>query len=136
MTNIFSLFEKSKTFQPGEIIIREGEENRDLYVLYEGVLEASIKTDRGDLVVSEMTPPEIMGEISFLDGSPRTATVTAKTEALVYYLSYDDVSSEMAEIPAWFKLVLQTLTKRMKSCGVKIKEMEKELLWLRSNHEV
>lgn len=133
MTNIVSFFQKSKTLQPGEVVIREGGNDRDLYILSEGVLEASIKDDYGQVVVSEMHPPEILGEISFLDGSPRNATVKAKTQALVYYLPYDEVSRELAEIPGWFKLILQTLIKRMKSSGKKIKELEKEIEKLRED---
>ncbi len=131
MTNIFSFFEQSKTFQPGEVLIREGDENRDIFVLSEGILEASIKSDTGEVVVSEMHPPEIIGEISFLDGSTRTATVTAKTEVLVYILNYDDVSKEIENIPGWFKLILQTLTKRMKTCDQRIKELENEIAELK-----
>lgn len=127
MTNIFSFFEQSKTFQPGEVLIREGDVNRDIFVLSEGVLEASIMSETGEVVVSEMHPPEILGEISFLDGSTRTATVTAKTEVLVYLLNYDDVSNEIDNIPGWFKLILQTLTKRMKSADQRIKELENEV---------
>jgi len=127
MVNIVSFFEKSKTFQPGEVIIREGEMNRDIYILSEGVLEASVKDVEGQVVVSEMHPPEMLGEISFLDGSPRTATVTAKTEALVYYLSFEEVKDELESIPAWFKLILETLTKRMKSSVQKVKDLENEI---------
>lgn len=135
MINIVSFFEKSKIFQPGEVVILEGESDRDIYILSEGVLEASIKEDSGQIVVSEMHPPEIIGEISFLDGSPRNATVRAKTKSLVYYLRYDEVSRELAEIPGWFKLILQTLTKRMKASGQKIKELEREVASLRKNQE-
>lgn len=84
-------------------------------------------------MVSEMHPPEILGEISFLDGSPRNATVMAKTKALVYYLPYIDVCQEFAEIPGWFKLILKALTKRMKDSGQKIKALEKEIARLRAD---
>lgn len=133
MTNIVTFFQKSKVFQPGEVVIEEGAKDRDIYILSEGVLEASIKDDTGQVVVCEMHPPELIGEISFLDGSPRNATVRAKTQALVYYLLYDEVSHELEGIPGWFKLILQTLTKRMKASGQKIKELEKEVARLRED---
>ncbi|MBW1791360.1 MAG: cyclic nucleotide-binding domain-containing protein [Deltaproteobacteria bacterium] len=127
MVSLSDLFEQSIHYEPGEVITREGDENRDLYILSQGTLEISIKGDDGQVVVGEVKPPEIIGEISFLNGSPRTATITAKTEAEVYILSYYQVEEEMAEIPAWFKLILRTLTQRMQSCSNKIKEMEEEV---------
>ena len=127
MVNFTDLFEHSIHYKAGDIITREGDKNRDLYILSQGTLEISIKGDGGQVVVGEVQPPEIIGEISFLNGSPRTATITAKTEAEVYILSYYQVEDEMSEIPAWFKLILRTLTQRMQSCSNKIKEMEEEV---------
>ena len=43
MTNLMTLFEQSEKFKAGEVIIHEGEENRDLYVLSEGILEVSVE---------------------------------------------------------------------------------------------
>lgn len=127
MTNICDFFRESRVYQPGEVIIREGDVNRDLYVLSEGVIEISFTDEDNRFIITEITPPEILGEISFLTGSPRTATITAKTRVEMYILSYDRVKVEMDEIPPWLQLILRTLAKRMQSCGQKIREMENQL---------
>lgn len=127
MTSIISLFEQSKTYKAGEVIIREGEENRDLFILSQGTLEVSVEDEAKQIVVSEITPPEILGEISFLNGTPRTATVSAKTDVEIYILSYEKVKQEMSEIPTWFRLVLLAFTSRMKSCDEKIKEYDQRI---------
>jgi len=124
MTNIISLFEESKIFKPGEVLIHEGEDNRDLYILSTGEIEVTVKNELSPIVVGKINAPEILGELSFLNGTPRTATVTAKTEVEVYILSYQKVKQEVSDIPIWFKLVLSTLTSRMRSCGDKIKEYD------------
>jgi len=127
MTNLLSLFEQSRNYKAGDIIIHEGEENRDLYILSNGILVVSVKSGDKVIVVSEITPPEILGEISFLNGSPRTATVSAKTDVEMYVLSYDTVQKEMSEIPTWFRMVLLAFTNRMKSCDAKIKEYDQKV---------
>jgi CRP-like cAMP-binding protein len=127
MTNILSLFEQSEKYGAGEIIIREGESNRDLYILSGGVLEVSIKGDDKKIVLSEITSPEILGEISFLNGSPRTATVAAKTDVEMFVLSYDKVRQELNEIPTWFRLILLAFTNRMKSCDIQLKEYDRQV---------
>jgi CRP-like cAMP-binding protein len=135
MTNIISLFEDSRTFKPGEMIIREGEENRDLYILSRGVLEVSVKNDVASVIVSEVQSPEILGELSFLNGTPRTATVIAKTDVEVFILSYEKAKQDISDIPTWFKLVLGTLTNRMRSCDEKIKEYDHKIKDLESEIE-
>ena len=127
MTTICNFFEDSRIYQPGEIIVREGEKNRDLFILSEGVIEVSVRAEKEQIVINEIHPPEILGEISFLNGTPRIATLTARTKVEVYILSYEKVKQEMADIPPWFKLILRTLTSRMKSCDQKIKYLETEM---------
>lgn len=127
MTNIMSLFEQSKKYKAGEVIIHEGEETRDLFILSQGNLEVSVHAEPNKIVVSEIKSPEILGEISFLNGTPRTATVTAKTDVEMFILSYAKVQQEMSEIPTWFRLVLLAFTNRMKDCDVKIKEYDKKV---------
>jgi CRP/FNR family cyclic AMP-dependent transcriptional regulator len=124
MTNIMTLFEQSKKYKAGEVIINEGEENRDLYSLSEGLLEVSVQDESQKIVVSEIASPEILGEISFLNGTPRTATVSAKTDVEIFILSYEKAQMELSEIPTWFKMVLLAFTNRMKSCDAKIKEYD------------
>ena len=127
MTKLMSLFEQSKKYKAGEIIIHEGEENRDLYVLSEGSLEVSVQDESQKIVVSEIKAPEILGEISFLNGSPRTATVAAKTDVDIFILSYEKVQQELSDIPTWFRMVLLAFTNRMKSCDVTIKEYDQKV---------
>jgi CRP/FNR family cyclic AMP-dependent transcriptional regulator len=127
MTNILSLFEQSKKYKAGEVIIHEGEANRDLYILSAGVLEVSVKSEDKKIIVSEITSPEILGEISFLNGSPRTATVSAKTDVEMFILSYEKVQQEISDIPTWFRMVLMAFTNRMKSCDTIIKEYDKKI---------
>ena len=127
MTNILSLFEESKKFKVGEVVIHEGEENRDLYILSKGTLEVSVQDESKKIIVSEITAPEILGEISFLNGSPRTATVSAKTDVEIFILSYEKAKQEISDIPAWFRMVLLAFTNRMQSCDAKIKEYDQKV---------
>lgn len=127
MIKLMSLFEQSENYKAGEVIIHEGEENRDLYILSEGTLEVSVADESKRIVVSEITSPEILGEISFLNGSPRTATVSAKTDVEIFILSYEKVQQELSEIPTWFRMVLLAFTNRMKSCDATIKEYDQKV---------
>jgi CRP-like cAMP-binding protein len=121
-----------KTYQPGETIISEGEKSRDLFVLTEGKVEILKEDENGNIVLNEIEPPQIFGEISFLmKGEPRTATAKAKTLAHMFVLRYDDVKEQIAELPEWLKPVLNALIGRIKSGDKRIKELEHEILRLK-----
>lgn len=63
-------------FQPGQVILKEGELGNSLLVLLEGQVEVQIK----DQVVGMFEPVEVFGEMSVIDSQPRSATVIAKTK--------------------------------------------------------
>ena len=122
---------KSKTYKPGEIIIQEGEMGRDLYVLNDGVVEISTKENNGSFILNEIEPPQILGELSFLTGLPRTATAKAKTNAEVYIFKYENLEGQIAELPKSIKPIMSTLINRVRAQDRRIIELEEEMLTLK-----
>jgi hypothetical protein len=84
------------TFEPGDIILSEGEPGDTVFVLATGVVKAFVRNPEGRLrFVREMGEGSFFGEISILSGSARTATVTAATHCEVLELdrpTLDDIA--------------------------------------------
>lgn len=123
---------KRKTFKPGEIIIQEGEMDRDLYVLNDGVVEISTREENGAVVLNEVQPPQIIGELSFLTGLPRTATAKAKTNTEVYIFKYENLEDQIAELPLSIRPIMNTLISRVKAQDKRIVQLEEEILALKN----
>lgn len=74
----------------GEGILAEGEEFDDdpsLYLLVSGLVKVAVPvSENTELVLAVLTPPDHFGEMSFVDGRPRSANVIAMedTEMLVF----------------------------------------------------
>ena len=64
-----------RSFNAGDEILRQFDESRDMMILASGV--AHIQTVVGE-PIGLIKPGMPMGEISFLDGKPRSGTVVAK----------------------------------------------------------
>ncbi len=69
----------------GAALIREGRANDELYIVLEGALSVSTKANQ-EKEVARLGVGEIIGEISFVDSRPPSATVTAAHDALVFKL--------------------------------------------------
>lgn len=64
-------------YRPGEVLVHQGERGDSLLVLVEGAATVYRETRRGRAALSHLRPPAVVGEVTLLDGSPRTATVEA-----------------------------------------------------------
>src|SRR2546422_1155757 len=69
-------------FTPGEQIVREGSLGETLFV----VMEGRAKVTRNGRRVGEVLPGDFFGELSTIDGGPRTASITAVTPIRVVRL--------------------------------------------------
>lgn len=112
---------------PGEEIIRKGEISRDLYMLTVGLVEVTTREGDDSLVLNEIGPPHVLGDIGCLLGMPRTATIRTKTQSTFYILHYDILKEIMGEFPAWFPPLLSSLTSGIKTMENTLRSQEKEI---------
>ena len=126
---------KVETYKPGDIIIQEGDTDRDLYVLNEGVVEVSMREDNGSFVLNEIEPPQIIGELSFLTGHPRIATAKAKTDVEVFIFPYENLENQISQLPTSIRPIINTLISRVRTQDQRIVELEEELLALKESSQ-
>jgi len=82
------------TFDPGDIMITEGEPGDSLFILSTGRAKAFVRNPAGRHVqVREMDEGSFFGEISVLNGVPRSATVTASTPCELLELDQDTLQA-------------------------------------------
>ncbi len=81
---------KRRILAEGTVLIREGEMLDRLYILTEGRMDVSIS---GLGVVASLGSGEMLGEMSFVDSSPTSATVTARSEVKLLELAKADLEA-------------------------------------------
>jgi CRP-like cAMP-binding protein len=74
-----------RTYQPDQAILSQGKSGFGMFMMTSGRAEAVVElADGSKTVVNEFGPNDFFGEVTMLDGGPRTASVIAceKTECL------------------------------------------------------
>jgi CRP-like cAMP-binding protein len=125
----------SRTYEPGEVLIREGETNRDLYFLTEGSVEISTEGEKGNFILNEIVSPYILGDIAFLSGFPRTATAKAKTKVEAFIMKYENLMNLSREFPDWLRPLMTSVVSGIKSLHFAISELKKEIIKLEKDRE-
>lgn len=70
---------QSLKLEAGTMLMAEGQQATDLYILLKGQMEVMAPMDQEWVRVAELGPGSAIGEMAFLDGSPRSARVFATT---------------------------------------------------------
>jgi predicted MFS family arabinose efflux permease len=99
----------------GTVVIREGDEADDLYVVMNGRLEVRSAGEAGgrEELLRELGPRDYFGEIGLLERIPRTATVTAIEECVLLRISGEDFLRAANEGPGVSGTVRAALTGRL-----------------------
>lgn len=70
--------------QAGDTVFSEGDVGDAWYVLYKGAVDVLKHGATGEKKITELGPQACFGEISILDGSPRSATIRVTEDSTVF----------------------------------------------------
>jgi CRP/FNR family cyclic AMP-dependent transcriptional regulator len=102
---------KEVQFPPGKEIAKQGETGIGFHMIVEG--EATVSVD--GVNHASLGPGSYFGEMSLLDGGPRSATVTAATELKTVSLTSWDFNVLLDQFPELMKSLLIQLCRRLRS---------------------
>ena len=102
---------KEQRYGAGTTIVKAGASGHGLYIIKEG----HIAVIRGGERVASLGPGQFFGEISVLDGGPRTADVTAESDAVCLTLVSWEVKPLLMENASITYKMLLEMVKRSRS---------------------
>jgi CRP-like cAMP-binding protein len=101
-------------FSAGEMIIREGEPGRSVYIILDGRVKVFTRdNDDNELELATLGVGQFFGEMSFVSGKPRSSSVVALELSVVVELSYDSMAKVIEQNQA-VKEVLEEYHKTRK----------------------
>lgn len=99
------------TFEAGDRVVTEGEPGDAFFVILDGTASVVV----GARAVSSLGPGDTLGEISLVDGRPRSATVTSETRVRAVVIRRPGFERLMDDFPPVRLGVLMSLTERIRS---------------------
>ncbi len=101
---------RKRRFAAGQLIISDQEADHDVYFMLEGSADVQNHTIIGDaLKLDQLGAGAYFGELSALDGGPRSAEVLATDNCIVAAMAPSDFRNMLSEYPSVLVLVLHNL---------------------------
>jgi SulP family sulfate permease len=119
-----------QTYAKDELIIRQGDTSRDLFLLTKGAVTVKVRLPHRQRLKRVFTfgPGVIFGEMALLDAKPRSADVWAQEDSEVLMLSYDQFVALSQEEPKLaVKLIVniaQVLSRNLRRSARELQALE------------
>jgi CRP/FNR family transcriptional regulator, cyclic AMP receptor protein len=101
---------KELTFADGEAVVSEGDEDGCFFL----ILEGDARIVQGKRTLATLGPGDYFGEISLIDGEPRSATVVATSALRTLSLARWNFRPLLEEHPAIARKVLLEMCRRVR----------------------
>lgn len=102
---------REKKFWEDNIVIRQGEIDKSINILIEGKLQIEVEIPgfRESIPVHTLEPKEIFGELAFISGIPRSATVKCLSTTKVLSLDRSEFDKLCKKNPNIERIVMRNL---------------------------
>ena len=108
-----------------EYLFKEGDEPDAMYVVKSGHLQVIKSKGEGEIVLAELGPGAMVGEMAFFDLKPRSASVRAIKDSELITLPYKALLHQFAGFPEWLKAIMKTVNEHLRRANQRIRELEK-----------
>jgi type IV pilus assembly protein PilB len=106
-------------YEDRDIIIREGNRDKDFFMLVQGAL---MVVKKGKKIAEIVEPGDYFGEMSAITGEPRSATIMSKGRSLIKRFPGDKVFEIIEKYPDLAKQLFMILSDRLRQAdGMMVK---------------
>lgn len=132
LTHIYSLGQIMAVDSFSNIIV-EGENSAGMYIIFEGMVGVykSESSNRKGMLLKTLGVGQAFGEMSLLDRAPRSATIVAEVDTILFEFSAQAWDAIMAEHPTWgmqlYRNFAQDMAGRMRTLNEELIVSQRQL---------
>ncbi len=116
--NYISEVGRRSSYDPGEKIVKKGEEGNGLYLILEGEVEVR----SGDRVLASLGKGNFFGEIALFDSQPRSADIVAVSRTTCFGITARSFERILQKEPKIVQGIIRELARRLRKANVALME--------------
>jgi uncharacterized membrane protein len=114
---------EEQTLEKNSVVFRMGDEGATLFIIQRGAVEISSGEGKHAVTLATLGPGQFFGELSLLDGAPRSATATATKATLLLALDRDDFVEFIKKDPDAALRILAEVGERMRQTSAHLSQI-------------
>lgn len=115
---------ESKKVTKDTYLFRDGDAPDAMYIVKSGSFAITKTKGNSEVVLAEIGPGAMVGEMALFDKKPRSANVKATKDSEVIALPYDSLSKQMEQLPVWVRAIMKTLNENLRETNKKLRLLE------------
>jgi CRP-like cAMP-binding protein len=118
--------QKVLSLKRGQELFREGALPDAMYVIKKGRVSITKAKGNTKIVLAELKPGDLLGEMAFFEKSPRSAGAQAATDDTeVIELPFKALDQQWESLPAWVKSIVKAVNGHLRNANVRIRQLER-----------
>lgn len=113
-----------RQFKKGEILFKEGDPSDAMYVIKKGTIAITKAKGSSEIILAELRAGEMLGEMAFFDGKPRSAGARAIDDSDVITLPFSALHAQFKTFPEWLKAMVKTVNSNLRNANQTIKNLQ------------
>ena len=106
-----------KVYQDGEIITRQGDVGKVMFVIQKGKVDILVERDGHETLLRVAEEGEFLGEMAIFDHEVRSATLRAQGEVKVLTIDKKNFLKRIHVDPSLAFKIVQTMSQRVRELG-------------------
>lgn len=108
----------------GTVLFRTGEPGDVAYFIDSGLLQIQTHPGPDAVILAQHGKGQLIGEMAIIDGGPRSATVIAAEDSVLYPVSRDQIASRLKTVDPVIRACLETVLVRFRATMRTLSELQ------------
>lgn len=115
-----------RSFKKGEYIFQESDLPRAMYLIKKGQISVRKAKGTGEIELAQLKQGEVLGELSFFDRKPRSASALAIMDTELLEIDFESLDKIYAQVPDYLQSIIANVVNRLRKANETIKKLQKE----------
>lgn len=115
---------KEIQLKPQDILFEEGDQSKNLYFVKRGIIRVFKRKAEGNIEIETIRKGQVIGELAFFDGQPRSASAEALTTCELIEISRTALDEALTKFPDWLVSLTKTVSVRLRTANNRIRLLE------------